>query len=89
MEAFVQWTMNYFGVFGIGILMFLENIFPPIPSELIMPLAGYLSTQGDMSIVAVIAAGSIGSLLGIMPWYLIGRRLGEGKLKAFTAKHGR
>ncbi|WP_245515511.1 DedA family protein [Rhizobium deserti] len=69
--------------------MFLENIFPPIPSELIMPLAGYLSTQGDMGIVTVIAAGSTGSLLGIMPWYFLARKVGAEKLKAFAAKHGR
>lgn len=81
--------MDHFGVFGIGLLMFLENIFPPIPSELIMPLAGYLATRGDMSIVTVIAAGSIGSLLGILPWYFLGRVLGEKKLKAFAARHGR
>lgn len=89
MEEFVHSTMQQFGVFGIGLLMFLENIFPPIPSELIMPLAGYLSTRGDMSIVAVIAAGSTGSLLGIIPWYVLGRMLGEKKLKSFAARHGR
>ncbi|TDK31240.1 DedA family protein [Rhizobium deserti] len=89
MEAFVQATMERFGALGIGLLMFLENIFPPIPSELIMPLAGYLSTQGDMGIVTVIAAGSTGSLLGIMPWYFLARKVGAEKLKAFAAKHGR
>ncbi len=89
MEGFVQSTMQQFGVFGIALLMFLENIFPPIPSELIMPLAGYLSTRGEMSIVAVIAAGSAGSLLGIVPWYFLGRLLGEDKLKSFAARHGR
>ncbi len=89
MEEFVHSTMQQFGVFGIGLLMFLENIFPPIPSELIMPLAGYLSTRGDMSIVAVIAAGSTGSLLGIIPWYVLGRMMGEKKLKSFAARHGR
>ncbi|SOC40390.1 membrane protein DedA with SNARE-associated domain [Rhizobium subbaraonis] len=89
MEEFVHSTMQQFGVFGIGLLMFLENIFPPIPSELIMPLAGYLSTRGDMSIVAVIAAGSTGSLLGIIPWYVLGRMMGEKKLKSFAGRHGR
>ena len=89
MEGFVQSMMQQFGVFGIALLMFLENIFPPIPSELIMPLAGYLSTQGDMSIFAVIAAGSAGSLLGIVPWYFLGRMLGEKRLKSFAARHGR
>ncbi|MCK8781701.1 DedA family protein [Rhizobium sp. NTR19] len=89
MEGFVHSMMQQFGVFGIALLMFLENIFPPIPSELIMPLAGYLSTQGDMSIFAVVAAGSVGSLLGIIPWYFLGRMLGEKRLKSFAARHGR
>mgnify|MGYP006921799806 CR=1 FL=1 len=61
MEDLVQSMMQSFGAFGIALLMFLEHIFPPIPSELIMPLAGYRASQGDMSIVTVIIAGSIGS----------------------------
>lgn len=89
MEAFVHSTMEQFGVFGIAFLMFLENIFPPIPSELIMPLAGYLATRDDISIYAVIAAGSVGSVLGIIPWYFLGRYLGEQKLKSLAARHGR
>ncbi|OQP84162.1 alkaline phosphatase [Rhizobium rhizosphaerae] len=89
MEDFVHMMMQRFGATGIALLMFLENVFPPIPSELIMPLAGYRATQGDMSIVTVIIAGSIGSLLGILPWYLAGRLLGEHRVKAFAARHGR
>ncbi|MFP5078082.1 DedA family protein [Rhizobium sp. YIM 134829] len=89
MEDLVQSMMQNFGAFGIALLMFLEHIFPPIPSELIMPLAGYRASQGDMSIVTVIIAGSIGSLLGVMPWYYAGRFLGEQRLKKFARKHGR
>ncbi len=89
MEDLVQSMMQSFGAFGIALLMFLEHIFPPIPSELIMPLAGYRASQGDMSIVTVIIAGSIGSLLGVMPWYYAGRFLGEARLKQFARKHGR
>ncbi|OLP58637.1 alkaline phosphatase [Xaviernesmea oryzae] len=89
MEDFVHMMMQRFGAFGIALLMFLENVFPPIPSELIMPLAGYRATQGDMSIVTVILAGSIGSLAGILPWYFAGRVLGEKRVKAFAARHGR
>jgi membrane protein DedA with SNARE-associated domain len=89
MEAFVQSMMQTLGPFGIGLLMFLENIFPPIPSELIMPLAGYLATQGDMNIVTVIAAGTVGSLLGTLPWYYLGRRLGHEGVRRLAKKHGR
>jgi membrane protein DedA with SNARE-associated domain len=89
MEAFVQTLMQRLGPFGIGLLMFLENVFPPIPSELIMPLAGYLATQGDMSIVTVIVAGTVGSLLGTLPWYYLGRRLGHDGVRRLAVKHGR
>lgn len=89
MELFVERMMQSLGAFGIALLMFLENIFPPIPSELIMPLAGYQSMQGEMSIVIVIVAGSFGSLLGVMPWYYAGRTLGKERLKRFSKQHGR
>jgi membrane protein DedA with SNARE-associated domain len=89
MEGFVQGMMQSLGPFGIALLMFLENIFPPIPSELIMPLAGYRAAQGDMSMVTVIVAGSFGSLLGILPWYYLGRAMGLERLKRLAARHGR
>lgn len=89
MEAFVQMLMQRLGPFGIGLLMFLENIFPPIPSELIMPLAGYLATRGDMNILVVISAGTVGSLLGTLPWYYLGRRLGHHGVRQLAEKHGR
>ncbi|MEX0922432.1 MAG: DedA family protein [Rhodovibrionaceae bacterium] len=89
MESFLESTMQSLGVFGIALLMFLENLFPPIPSELIMPLAGYRAAQGDMPIVLVILAGSLGSLLGVLPWYFAGRLLGKTRLQGFAARHGR
>lgn len=89
MEAFVQIFMQRLGPFGIGLLMFLENVFPPIPSELIMPLAGYLATRGDMNILVVIGAGTIGSLLGTLPWYYLGRRLGHDGVRRLAENHGR
>lgn len=89
MEVFVQTIMQRCGPVGIALLMFLENVFPPIPSELIMPLAGYLATRGDMNILVVIAAGTIGSLLGTLPWYYLGRRLGHDGVRHLAEKHGR
>lgn len=89
MENLVQMMMEKLGPLGIGLLMFLENIFPPIPSELIMPLAGYLATRGDMNIFVVIATGTIGSMLGILPWYFLGRRLGHAGVREFASRHGR
>ncbi|BDA85622.1 alkaline phosphatase [Aureimonas sp. SA4125] len=89
MDHFVQSLMENFGVSGIALLMFLENIFPPIPSEVIMPLAGYRAESGEMSIVAVIVAGSIGSLLGIVPWYYLGYVFGEKRVLWLAERYGR
>ena len=77
------------GAFGIGVLMFLENVFPPIPSELIMPLGGFNAAAGREHLVWVILAGSLGSLAGAVFWYWIGRRLGTHRLKRLAASHGR
>jgi membrane protein DedA with SNARE-associated domain len=89
MDVFIQDLMNSFGPFGIALLMFLENIFPPIPSEVIMSLAGYKAATGEMSIVTVIVAGSIGSLLGIVPWYYIGYAFGEERIVRLADRYGR
>lgn len=77
------------GTLGIVLLMFAENVFPPIPSELVMPLAGFSAARGEHSLVIVIIAGSIGSLLGALLWYYIGKKIGAERLKWWTTKHGR
>lgn len=77
------------GYTGIVLLMILENIFPPIPSEIIMPLAGFAAARGDLSLLGVILAGTAGSLLGALPWYFAGRLLGEERLKAWADRCGR
>lgn len=77
------------GIVGIALLMFAENVFPPIPSELIMPLAGFSAARGERNLVVVIIAGSIGSLLGALLWYYIGKGVGAERLKRWATKHGR
>lgn len=77
------------GLLGIAALMLLENVFPPIPSELIMPLAGFNAAQGQQSLVGVILSGSAGSLAGAWLWYFIGQRIGARRLRKLAAKHGR
>jgi membrane protein DedA with SNARE-associated domain len=77
------------GYFGIALLMFAENLFPPIPSELIMPLAGFTAARGDLNIFLVVIAGSAGSLLGAVFWYYVGFWVGGRRLKAWAAQHGR
>jgi membrane protein DedA with SNARE-associated domain len=88
----VEWitnTMNSLGYWGIGLLMFLENLFPPIPSELIMPLAGFTVARGDMEFAPVIVAGVVGTVLGALPWYYAGKILGEQRLKKLADRYGR
>jgi membrane protein DedA with SNARE-associated domain len=77
------------GYLGIGFLMFLETVFPPIPSEVIMPIAGVAAAQGKLDIGAVIASGTAGAMLGNIFWYLAARALGVERLKPFVARYGR
>jgi membrane protein DedA with SNARE-associated domain len=77
------------GYAGVTVLTFLEHLFPPIPSELILPLAGYVTGSGDLTLGAVIAFGSLGSLGGATAWYVVGRRIGETRLRKWIDDHGR
>jgi membrane protein DedA with SNARE-associated domain len=74
---------------GIIALMFAENIFPPIPSELIMPLAGFVAARGELNPILVVVAGALGSVLGALPWYYLGLWLGRERVCALAARHGR
>jgi membrane protein DedA with SNARE-associated domain len=89
MFEWVRAFLESSGYLGIALLMFVENAFPPIPSELIMPLAGFLAAQGKLDLFGVVLAGSFGSVLGALLWYLVGRWLGGERLRTFAAKHGR
>lgn len=93
------------GYFGIALMMFLENLFPPIPSELIMPLAGFTANPvavaaaqasgklpqsvQPLNIGGVFLAGLIGSTLGGLVWYYPGKMLGEKRLKKLADKYGK
>jgi membrane protein DedA with SNARE-associated domain len=77
------------GYFGVAILTFLENLFPPIPSELVIPLAGFVAARGDMRLAMVIVMGSVGSLAGATLWYVIGKRVGEQRLRKWVTRYGK
>jgi membrane protein DedA with SNARE-associated domain len=77
------------GYAGIAILMFLENIFPPIPSELIMPLAGFAAARGELNLWLVVLAGSAGSLGGAVTWYYVARWIGVSRMKRWAGAYGR
>ena len=69
--------------------MFLENLIPPIPSEIIMPLGGFFVYQGSLNFYILVIFGLIGTLLGALPWYYLGRFLNEKKLSDFIERKGK
>lgn len=81
--------MTQLGYLGIALLMFLDNIFPPIPSEIIMPSAGFTASQGQLNIYGVIIAGCIGSLVAAAVLYWIGRKIPHNALYALVEKYGK
>ncbi|NML15939.1 DedA family protein [Azohydromonas caseinilytica] len=89
MAEWVIGVIQQYGYLGIALLMLAENLFPPLPSELIMPFAGFLAASGQGHAALVVAAGALGSLLGSLPWYAAGRLLGCARLKRLADRHGR
>jgi membrane protein DedA with SNARE-associated domain len=77
------------GYLGIAGLTFLENLFPPIPSELILPVAGFLVRNGELGFVWVVVAATVGSVVGALVFYWLGYALGEQRLRAFICRYGR
>lgn len=88
MDNWITEFIHSGGYWGILLLMFTENIFPPIPSELIMPLAGYVASQGELNFIGTVLAGTLGTVLGALPLYYIGRVYGEDRLRRFADRHG-
>ena len=71
-------------------LMLIENLFPPIPSEIIVPLAGFTAARGDLSFAMVIAVATAGSVAGAVFWYVVGRAFGLHRVKSLaSSRYGR
>lgn len=87
-----DWIINLIdqsGYLGVAFLMFLETMFPPIPSEVIMPIAGVQAAKGEMSLALVIASGTAGAMLGNYFWYLAARVVGVERFRPFIERFGR
>ena len=82
-------TNQWIGYGAIALAMFLENLIPPIPSELIMPLGGFYVSQGQLELIPVVLAGLLGTVIGAFPWYGIGRLVNEKRLEKWLDKNGR
>ncbi len=74
---------------GLFAASFIENLIPPVPSEVIMPLGGYLAWLGKLDVILVIIVCTLGSTLGNLPYYLLGWFLNERKITQFVAKYGK
>ena len=95
-KCFIQYVLNWIihlvtslNYWGVGILMAVENVVLPIPSELIMPLAGFETVRGRLSLVGVITAGTLGSVLGGLPLYYAGYALGEKRLENWVERYSK
>ncbi|MEW2383941.1 DedA family protein [Micromonospora sp. NPDC047707] len=84
--GYVTGLVERLGGPGAGLAVALENLFPPIPSEVILPLAGFVAGQGRMSLVSAIFWTTLGSLLGALALYYIGAALGRERMRAIAAR---
>ena len=89
MSDWVIRLIDQTGYLGVGFLMFLETVFPPIPSEVIMPVAGMRAAQGPMTLGGVIASGTAGAMFGNFFWYLLARVIGMARFRPLIERYGR
>lgn len=89
LSQFALETISTLGYPGIVAVMALENVFPPIPSEVVMPFAGFLVTEGRFQLFTAIVMGTIGSLLGAVFWYLFGAWGNEIVVRNFLRHYGK
>jgi membrane protein DedA with SNARE-associated domain len=85
----IKGVIETLGYPGIVLVMALENVFPPIPSELVMPLAGFMANEGTFNLIAVIVAGMLGSVLGALILYYFGAWANELVIRRFIRRWGR
>lgn len=88
MQVWITDFMEQFGYFGIFLMLAFENIFPPIPSEVILPFGGFMTTTTNLTIPGVIIAATLGSLLGAVILYYIGRLLDVNRLEKIVERWG-
>lgn len=89
MEDWIIHLVDATGYWGVALLMLLETVFPPIPSEVIMTVAGVSAARGNMSLAGTIAAGTAGAMLGNWLWFWLAIKFGEARLHRFLDKHSR
>lgn len=85
MQEFVIQIIEQWGYIGVAMLIAIENIFPPIPSEVILAFGGFMTTQTTLNAIGVIIAATIGSTVGAIVLYLIGRILNKERLEKIVS----
>ena len=89
LATWVQDVIEQLGYLGVALLVVLENVFPPIPSEIVLPFAGFVAQQGSDSVVLMILAATVGSVIGALITYWIAAIIGDDRLHAFTGRFGK
>ena len=89
MEAWITAVMENYGYAGIFFLILMENIFPPIPSEVVLTVGGFMTTTAGMTVFGVIAASTAGSVSGAIILYYLGRWLSVERLEGIVESHGK
>jgi membrane protein DedA with SNARE-associated domain len=89
MDLWIKEMIEQFGYWGVFLLIALENIFPPIPSEVILTFGGYMTAQTNLTVLGVVVASTLGSLLGAILLYQLGAILNVNKLEVVIERYGR
>lgn len=89
MEAWITAVMEDYGYVGIFFLILIENIFPPIPSEIVLTVGGFMTTTAELSVTGVVAVSTAGSVAGAVILYYIGRWLSVERLEGLVEKYGK
>jgi membrane protein DedA with SNARE-associated domain len=89
METWVMDLIEQYGYFGVFFLIAIENIFPPIPSEVILTFGGYMTSKTHLTVTGVIISSTIGSVFGAVLLYLLGNLLDSNKFEKIINRHGR
>ena len=89
LAAWVQDVIERLGAIGVALLVVLENVFPPIPSEIVLPFAGFVAQRGDGSVLVMIVAATAGAVVGALMLYYVAAIIGPARLSAFITRFGR
>jgi membrane protein DedA with SNARE-associated domain len=89
MSDWVIRLIDWGGYFGVFLLMLLETVFPPIPSEVILPIAGMRAANGPLGLPGVILAATLGTMTGNTIWYAAARSIGLDRFRYFITRYGR